>query len=143
MEFARDVIVWAQPSLIPLLRTVNGVDQLIELHDGAPDVEYDLDLEITELPYVFRTTLDTIPADVPYVHVEPAPLPRDERLKAGIIWQSGDWDASRSIPFDQLQRLTELTEVDWHVLQRDPLSAGWDGKFGTISGGQNPLDERD
>ena len=77
MEFARDVIVWAQPSLIPLLRTVNGVDQLIELHDGAPDVEYDLDLEITELPYVFRTTLDTIPADVPYVHVEPAPLPRD------------------------------------------------------------------
>ena len=138
---ARDVIVWAQPSLIPLLRTVNGVDQLIELHDGAPDVEYDLDLEITELPYVFRTTLDTIPADVPYVHVEPAPLPRDERLKAGIIWQSGDWDASRSIPFDQLQRLTELTEVDWHVLQRDPLSAGWDGKFGTISGGHNPLDD--
>ena len=63
-EKARDVIVWAQPSLIPLLRTVNGVDQLIELHDGAPDVEYDLDLEITELPYVFRTTLDTIPADV-------------------------------------------------------------------------------
>ena len=138
---AREVIVWVQPSLIPLLRTVNGVDQLIELHDGAPNVEYDVDLEITELPYVFRTTLASIPTDVPYVHVEPALLRSDERLKVGLIWQSGDWDASRSIPFQQLQRLAELPEIDWHILQRDPLSAGWDGKFGTISGGHNPLDD--
>jgi hypothetical protein len=138
---ARDVIVWAQPSLIPLLRTVNGVDQLIELHDGAPDVEYDVDVEIAELPYVFRTTLETIPADVPYLHVEPAPLPADTRLKVGLIWQSGDWDTSRSIPFHQLQRLAELSEIDWHLLQRDPVSAGWDRKFGTISGGDNPLDD--
>jgi hypothetical protein len=138
---ARDVIVWAQPSLIPLLRTVNGVDQLIELHDGAPDIEYDVDLEIAELPYVFRTTLATIPADVPYLHVEPASLPRDKRLKVGLIWQSGDWDTSRSIPFDQIQRLANLSEIDWRLLQRDPVSAGWDRKFGSISGGNNPLDD--
>lgn len=138
---AREVIVWAQPSLIPLLRTVNGVDQLIELHDGAPGIEYDVDLEISELPYVFRTTLSSIPADVPYVHVEPARLPNDERLRIGLIWQSGDWDTSRSIPFDQIQRLADLSGIDWHILQRDPQSAGWDGKFGTISGGDNPLDD--
>ena len=138
---ARDVIVWAQPSLIPLLRTVNGVDHLIELHDGAPNVEYDVDLEIAELPYVFRTTLATIPADVPYLHVEPARLPRDKRLKVGLIWQSGDWDTSRSIPFDRIQRLAKLSDIDWHLLQRDPVRAGWDGKFGLISGGNNPLDD--
>src|SRR5829696_9702480 len=47
---ATEVIVWAQPSLIPLLRTVAGIDRLVPLHDGVPDAEFDVDLEITELP---------------------------------------------------------------------------------------------
>src|SRR5688572_4769011 len=34
---AREVIVWAQPKLIPLLRSVPGIDLLLPLHDGAPD----------------------------------------------------------------------------------------------------------
>jgi len=38
-------------------------DTLLPLHDGAPDIEYDADVEIMELPHVFRTTLDTIPRD--------------------------------------------------------------------------------
>ena len=139
---AAKVIVWTQPSLIPLLRTVNGVDQLLELHDGVPEVEYDVDVEVTELPYVFRTTLESIPANVPYVHVEPALLPHDDRrLRVGLIWQSGDWDTSRSIPFHEIERLAQLPGIDWHILQRDPLNAGWDGKFGRISGGDNPLDD--
>jgi hypothetical protein len=62
---AAEVIVWVQPSLIPLLRSVRGIDQLLPLHDGAPEVEYDVDVELNELPYLFRTTLATAPADVP------------------------------------------------------------------------------
>src|SRR5215204_4388203 len=135
------VIVWAQPTLIPLLRSVEGIDQLLPLHDGVPDVEYDVDLEVTELPYVFRTTLATIPADVPYVHVEPAPLLHDEKFKVGLIWRSGDWDEDRSIPFSEIHRLAQLPGINWHILQREALRAGWDGKFGTISGGDNPLDD--
>ena len=139
---AAEVIVWAQPSLLPLLRTVNGIDRLLPLHDGAPEVDYDVDLDVTELPYLFRTTLDTIPADVPYLHVEPL-LQRvdDERLRVGLIWQSGDWDESRSIPFSCIRRLSRLEEIDCHILQRDAASAGWDGRFGRIAGGDNPLDD--
>src|SRR5687768_7167410 len=125
---AAEVIVWVQPSLIPLLRTVAGIDQLLPLHNGVPDAEYDVDLEITELPYVFRTTIDNIPDDVPYVHVEPALLKADERLKVGLIWESGDWDARRSIPFSEIRRLAEVPDVQWHILQRDAARAGWDGK---------------
>src|SRR3954471_10067735 len=40
---AAEVIVWAQPALLPLLRTVEGIDRLLPLHDGAPDVDYDVD----------------------------------------------------------------------------------------------------
>jgi hypothetical protein len=61
-----------QPSLIPLLQTVRGIDRLLPLHDGSPDIEYDVDIELNELPYLFRTTLANIPADVPYIFVEPA-----------------------------------------------------------------------
>ena len=137
---AVEVIVWAQASLIPLLRTVHGIDRLLPLHDGVPDVEYDVDVEVNELPYVFRTTPETIPADVPYLHVEPARLP-DAEFKVGLIWESGDWDTSRSVPFSEIRRLANLRRIDWHILQRDALRAGWDGEFGKISGGDNPLDD--
>jgi len=140
-EAAAKVIVWTQPSLIPLLQTVKGVDQLLPLHDGVPDVEYDVDVELGELPHVFRTTLTNIPAEVPYIFVEPAVLRDDGRFRVGLIWASGDWDTRRSVPFSEIQRLGQLSGIDWHILQRDHWRAGWDGKLGTISGGDNPLDD--
>jgi hypothetical protein len=138
---AAEVNVWAQSSLIPLLRSVHGIDQLLPLHDGDPEVEYDVDIELNESPYLFRTTLATIPAQVPYIFVEPASLRRNGRLQVGLIWQSGDWDNRRSIPFPLLKRLAQLDGIEWHILQRDAARAGWDGSMGSISGGDNPLDD--
>lgn len=138
---AAEVIVWVQPSLIPMLRSVRGIDRLLPLHDGAPEVEYDVDVELNELPYLFRTTLATIPADVPYIFVEPASLAANGRFRVGLIWQSGDWDNRRSIPFREIRWLADLTGIDWHILQRDAECAGWDGSMGSISGGDNPLDD--
>src|SRR3954452_2291314 len=54
---ARKVVVWAQPTLLELLATVGGADLLLPLHNGAPGVDYDADVEIMELPQVFRTTV--------------------------------------------------------------------------------------
>lgn len=136
-----EVIVWTQPSLIPLLQSVRGIDRLLPLHDGEPEVEYDVDLELNELPHLFRTTLTSIPADVPYIFVEPASLPRSGPLRVGLIWQSGDWDNRRSIPFSDVKRLGHVPGIDWHILQREAARAGWDGTFGSISGGDNPLDD--
>lgn len=138
---AAEVIVWMQPSLIPLLRSVRGIDRVLPLHEGVPDVEYDVDVELNELPYVFRTTLETIPAEVPYLHVEPASLPDNNRLKVGLIWRSGEWDERRSIPYRALLPLSEVSGVEWHLLQRAARRAGWNGEFGTITGGDNPLDD--
>jgi hypothetical protein len=112
------------------------------LHDGAPDIEYDVDLELNELPYLFRSTLENIPAEVPYLFVEPATLPQvDQKIRVGLIWQSGDWDASRSIRVSTVQRLADVSGIEWHILQREAQRAGWDGQFGVISGGDNPLDD--
>lgn len=129
---AKEVVVWAQPKLIPLLRSVGGIDLLLPLHDGVPDVEFDADIELMELPHFFRTTLATIPASVPYLHVTPAPLSRTAKLAVGLTWAGGAWDQTRSIPRDALQPLTRIPGVDWYIFQRDEPLADWPQSLGTI-----------
>lgn len=118
---ASDVIVWAQPSLLPLLRSAGGIDLLLPLHDGDPGVERDEDVELMELPHYFRSTLATLPRDVPYLHVEPSDLGNFNferaRLNVGLVWQSGAWDDRRSVPVSLLQPLLDLPGVHWVVLQ--------------------------
>ncbi|HEU0015646.1 MAG TPA: hypothetical protein VFQ45_18360 [Longimicrobium sp.] len=138
---AAEAVYRVQPKLIPLLRTVRGIGRLLPLHDGAPEVEHDVDVELMELAHVFRTTLATIPRDVPYLHVDPAPLPRTGRLAAGIVWRSGEWDERRSIPFPLLAPLREIGGVDWFVFQGGPGLEEWDGSFGTHPGAADLLHE--
>ena len=114
---AREVTLWVQPPLIPLLRGLPGLDRVLPLHDGTPDVEYDIDVEVMELPFVFRSTLATIPRDVPYLSVPPAPLP-GARPRVGIVWRSGDWETNRSISFDALRPLLDLEGITWCSLQQ-------------------------
>jgi hypothetical protein len=140
-EIAREVMVWAQPALLPLLRTMRGIDLLLPLHDGTPDVEYDIDVESMELPHIFRTRLATIPADIPYLHVEPAVLPRPGRLAVGLVWAAGEWDhARRSIPFSLLAPLARIPQVALYILQRGPALAHYRPSFGTLSSADDVLE---
>jgi hypothetical protein len=129
---ASEVLVWAQPKLISLLRSVSGIDLLLPLHDGVPGVEFDTDVEVMELPHVFRTTIATIPAAVPYLHVTPASIPKTAKLAVGLTWAGGDWDQARAIPFAALQPFTRVPEVDWYIFQRDEPLAYWPHSLGTI-----------
>ncbi len=118
---SQEVIVWTQPALLNLLRTVRGIDRLIPLHDGTPDVKYDVDVEVMELPYVFRTTLRTIPADVPYLRIQPARIVAPF-TRVGIAWRGGSWDDARSIPFELLQPLFDFPHISWYSLQLAPAA---------------------
>jgi hypothetical protein len=114
-KIAEHVTVWAQPSLLPLLS-----GDVRPLHDGTIDCDYDVDVEIMELAHVFRTTIDTIPSDVPYIHATPASIERDHRLAIGIVWRSGDWDERRNVPFALMESLADVGGVKLFSLQRDP-----------------------
>ncbi|HEV7797175.1 MAG TPA: hypothetical protein VGO73_03395 [Pyrinomonadaceae bacterium] len=122
---AAEVIVWAQPALISLLATMPAIDKLLPLHDGAPRLAYDVDIESMELPHAFRSTLSTLPAEVPYLHVPRAQLCRDERMAVGLVWKGGEWDEQRSIPIRLLGALAKLPNIAWHILQRGPAMAEW------------------
>jgi hypothetical protein len=116
---AQHVTVWLQPSLIPLFRTAQGHDQLLPLHDGTPEADYDADVEIMELAHVFRTTVATIPNRIPYFHVDPAELPSADVRRVGVVWKSGDWDPRRCIPLPLIERLASVPGVTLLSLQQD------------------------
>ena len=138
---ASEVTVWAQGPLIPLLSTVAGIDRLLPLHDGTPDVAYDVDVEVMELAHVLRARPETVGAVVPYVHVAPAPIARDDRLQVGIAWECGDWERDkRSIPCALLAPLAAVEGVALHVIQRGPGLSARDPSFGTLSGSDDVLE---
>lgn len=111
-----EVIVQAPPALLPLLHTVVGINRLVPLHDHVADVEYDVDIEVMELPYAFRTTLHTIPGNIPYLRAAPLSL-MDDRPRVGVVWRSGDCDQERSMTFALVRRLLEESRVSWYSLQ--------------------------
>jgi len=118
-QIAREVYLWVQPELIPLVQHVPGLDRILPLHDGTPEIDYDADVEIMELAHVFRTSLETIPKDIPYLIAEPAQLgPMMARLRVGIVWEAGGWDERRSVPFELVRPLAELKGIELHALQR-------------------------
>jgi hypothetical protein len=136
---AAGVVVWTQPALIPLLRTARGIDRLVPLHDGAPDAGYDVDVEVMELAHVFRTTRETIPGDVPYLHVRPARIDRDGRLAVGLVWQAGEWNELRSVPLPLLLPLASIPGISLHVLQRGPALNDRPPGFGVNAGSSDVL----
>jgi hypothetical protein len=108
-ELAKHVIVWAQPALIALLETLDAPLTFLPLHDGTPDVEYDVDVEIMELMHALRVTLDTLPAHVPYFSItrQRASLPGS----IGLLAEAGDWDACRSVPLPLMADLAKDTRA--------------------------------
>jgi hypothetical protein len=115
-----EVILWVQPALIPLLKHASGIDRLLPLHDGTPDCEYDVDIEIMELPHALRISARDLVNEPLYLDIAPRPRTEDTRLQVGLTWKAGEWNQSRSIPPEYLQRLSCLPNIVWHSLQYPP-----------------------
>jgi hypothetical protein len=119
-RLAREVIVWAQPALLPLLAQMPGIGTLLPLHDGTPEVDYDVDIESMELPHALRTSASSLASRVPYLRVQPQPR-YSERLSIGLLARAGDWDARRSVPDDLLtERLRSVPGSALFNLQLAP-----------------------
>jgi hypothetical protein len=114
---ARHVTLWTQPQLLELLHGMPGIDRLAPLHDGAPDIARDADIELMELSHFLRLREQDIPP-APYLRVDRRePLLATPARRVGIAWCSGDWDASRSIDDALLAPLAGVPNVRWHSLQ--------------------------
>ena len=119
----RHVTYWAQPSLVALVATAPGVDRALPLHDGAPEDDYDVDIESMEVPHALRTRLSDLPRRVPYLFPRAAPTAREcapRPVRVGLVWHAGEWDPRRSVPLALMRRLCSLPNARFFSLQRGP-----------------------
>jgi hypothetical protein len=108
-RIAREVLVWCQPEVLALIERVDGVDRAMPLHDGTPDVPFDVDIEIMEIPHAIRAGRSEFEMPRPYLRL--ASRHRSQRrrpdgpLLIGLVWEVGDWDKRRAVPAALLKRL--------------------------------------
>jgi|SRR5579871_4413588 len=124
---AASVLVQTHPQLVSLLRGASFVDDVTTWTDGpgfCPD-DWDQQIEVMELTRAFRTTVDCIPADVPYLSVPPV-FQREscDRLgpkscpRIGLLWAGGGWDDSRNVPLSELLPALDVRGLDLISFQR-------------------------
>jgi tetratricopeptide (TPR) repeat protein len=124
------VIMECLPSLAPLLSTCPGIDRLVAQGSVLP--EFDVHAAMLSLPGLLGTTVETIPADVPYVHADPQHRRRwQQELQAtgtwnvGIVWQgrpTHGQDRTRSVLLEFFAPLARIPGVRLVRLQRGPGS---------------------
>ena len=121
------IVLQVQPALASLLRQLPDVT-VIPRGEKLPP--FDLQLPLMSLPRVFGTTLDTIPADVPYLHPDPAKLSRWRAaladvtaLKVGVVWAGNaghKGDRQRSLPAAAVLPRLVMPGVQLYSLQKEP-----------------------
>jgi tetratricopeptide (TPR) repeat protein len=131
------VTVLAEPPLVRLLGSIPG----IEVTDRVTgEAAYDFQIPLLCTPRLLGTTLETIPAQTPYLFADPAKaaawaarlLARGEALRVGLVWAGGTRndapslhaiDRRRSVRLEQYAPLSEIAGVRFFSLQKDGPAA--------------------
>jgi tetratricopeptide (TPR) repeat protein len=141
------VIVQCQNALLSLLSQSPGIDGLAGW--GVPPPPHDVWLPLMSLPAVFHTTLETIPAEIPYIIPDPALVAHWRRelapvrgFRIGICWQGSPrhpWDRHRSVRLEQFEPLARVDGVRLISLQKGHGSEqlrALGGRFSVLSLGE-------
>lgn len=120
------VIVEAQPALIDLLKTCEGIDTLVARGEPLPPFDYYTPL--LSLPLAFKTELSTIPASIPYLRSSPpkvaqwrAKLGAKTKPRLGVVWSSVSEfkdDANRSVSLASFLKAIPLDRFELICLQK-------------------------
>ncbi|MGQ9371070.1 tetratricopeptide repeat protein [Azospirillum sp. ST 5-10] len=122
------VVVEVGRDLVALMRTVAGVAEVVA--QGTPLPAFDVQCPLLSLPRVFATTLDTLPAAVPYLHAEPrraaawrqrlGGTAEDAGPAVGLVWAGNPVfpaDRARSPGLAALRPLLAVPGVRFYALQ--------------------------
>jgi hypothetical protein len=140
-ERCRNLAIACSAEMTPLVAQLAGKVKIFQLWRDAP--HFDRHARLSSLPRLFKTDLDTIPADVPYLRADPARAAHwKRRLRAlvpagyrriGLVWAGrpnhGN-DRNRSITLRHLAPLAALDDVALVSLQKDKAGAQSGSYFG-------------
>jgi Tfp pilus assembly protein PilF len=131
--------VWvrAPRTLVRLLATCPGVHRVLAEGDAVPE-GVDYQIALMSLPRACGTTLETIPARVPYLRAGidlgvVRELDRPGELRVGIVWAGGEryrLNAQRSCAARHFQRLARIPRVRLFSLQHGPAGRALTGEEG-------------
>lgn len=136
-QIAASVVFEVPPRLLPLAPLFRGVRNVVSWDQHAPRTSprWDVQLEVTELPYIFRTTIADLPIAARYIEL-PDRCVQDAaatmassgrsgssgRPRIGYVWAAGEWDPSRSVPFAIFESLLRTDLVEHWSLQGRPAA---------------------
>lgn len=123
------VVLEVQPRLRRLLTGMDDLAQVLSRGEDLP--AFDLHCPLMSLPLAFGTTLETVPATVPYLRPIPgsadiawARWPRNtSRARVGIAWAgnpSHRADHQRSLPLALFAPLARHGQIEFYSLQMGP-----------------------
>lgn len=119
---AAHLTVEVQPTLKALLTYSRMADEVITW--GDPESAWDQQIEVVELPRVFRTLPGSVPSGVPYLRAPAASLYGRYRhkglIRAGLVWSASNYNRARSIPVEAIAQLLNLPGVEFYSLQAGP-----------------------
>lgn len=118
------VIISAQNNLHDLLATLSPSIEIIP--EKTEPNRFDYHVPLMSLPLAFHTELETIPANVPYLHSDKARVARwnqiigDHGFKIGICWQGSNLseESGRSFPLMEFGKLSQMPNVRLISLQK-------------------------
>lgn len=129
---AARVMYEVPPGMVALARCFRDADQVIAWDQRAATdlTDWDVQVEITELPYLFRTSLDQLPIAGEYLHLPRSlvestaqAMRRTERARVGVVWACGDWNPARNVPLSVLSRLLDSEDCEFWNLQGNGSAA--------------------
>ncbi|HEX3315378.1 MAG TPA: tetratricopeptide repeat protein, partial [Gemmataceae bacterium] len=119
-------LVSAPAELAGLLETCPWIDRAVPFTVPLPD--FDAYVPMMSLPYLCGTTVQTIPANVPYLFPDEDRIARWRRelepvreAKVGIVWQGSKLhrtDRERSVPIEKFIELAAVPRVRLYSLQK-------------------------
>ena len=119
------VMLEVHPELHRLMQSLEGVEQVFSRGETIPP--FDVHCPVMSLPMAFGTTLDTIPANVPYLSAPAESIAKwreilgagDGRKRVGLCWAGSPThadDIDRSLSLAQFAPLAR-PDVEYHSLQ--------------------------
>lgn len=118
--------VWVHPHgpLADILRSCPYIDKMVDKKSAHG---FDKEVSPMSLPYIFKTTIDTVPDTIPYLYADPGliqfwdkELQHDHNFKIGICWEGSTTALypRKDVPLTMLQDIAKIPGISLYSLQK-------------------------
>ena len=144
-ERVSQVIVECPECLVRLFANVPGIDRVVTQGKALP--EFDVQVPLMSLPRIFGTTLENIPASIPYLRPGTGETPvlrtDDAAIKVGFVWAGTDsylhdLTRYRSCSVDDFLELLDIPNLSLYSLQKEPSEEELKALHGGGRAGETP-----